>query len=153
MQIISFKKIVAIFAGLIIMGTFIWLNVSKQQTSPSNTSSPPQPASEQNEKPRIVATKPDPLEQAIVSGSQPIELIFNRGLENEGELKLRIEPPIDMKITLSQDRKTATLTPQKPYELGVTYTIFIKGDSKFTGFGEWREEKNFHFQTVRYRGV
>lgn len=103
--------------------------------------------------PQIVSTKPDPLNGAIVSASQPIELVFNRGLENEGELKVTIEPKINFKITLSQDRKTAKIIPQEPYDLGITYTMFIKGDTKFTGYGPWGEEKMFHFQTVRYRGV
>ena len=145
------KKLFLIIA-VILISLFLVLTYKKTTVEKPNQSPPPATTSE-NEKPAIVATQPDPLEGGVVSGSQPIELIFNRGLENEGELKLRVEPPIDFKITLSQDRKTATLTPQKPYALGQTYTIFIKGDTKFTGYGEWREEKTFHFQTVKYRGV
>lgn len=146
------KKLLLIIGILILVSLFLVL----RQTG-VKVETPKQPQVQatpsENDKPKIVATKPDPLEGAIVSGSQPLELTFNRSLENEGELKLRIEPPIDMKITLSQDRKTATLTPQKPYELSQTYTIFIKGDTKFTGVGAWGEEKIFHFQTIKYRGV
>lgn len=146
------KKLLLILAVILIMGSVFYLKGVKNEPKKENDTTKQTPVSE-NEKPAIVATNPDPLEGAIVSGSQPVELVFNRSLENEGELKLRFEPPIDYKISLSSDRKKATITPQQPYELSQTYTLFVKGDSKFTGFGAWGEEKTFHFQTVKYRGI
>lgn len=102
---------------------------------------------------RIVSTKPDPLEEAVVSAAEEIEITFSHPLENEGQAKFRIEPKLDYKIVLSGDRKTAKIIPLKPYELGAGYTLFILPDSKFEGVGEWKREKIFHFQTIKYRGV
>lgn len=103
--------------------------------------------------PKIVSTKPDPLEEAIISSTEVLEITFNRPLENEGELKIRFDPKIEFEIKLSQDRKTGKIIPKKPYELGATYTLFIGPDTKFDGVGEWKQEKIFHFKTIRYRGV
>lgn len=110
----------------------------------------PQP---QNQKPQIISTKPDPLEEAIVSATEVIEITFNKPLENKGEFKLKIDPNIDFKIELSSDRKTAKIIPENPYELGKTYTIFIGTETKFDGIGRWGEEKIFHIKTIPYRGV
>ncbi|MBI2039696.1 hypothetical protein HYT18_01360 [Candidatus Microgenomates bacterium] len=103
--------------------------------------------------PQIISTKPDPLEEAIISSTEVIEITFNRSLENEGELKVRIDPKIDFEIKLSQDRKVGKIIPKTPYELGTTYTLFIGPDTKFDGVGRWGEEKIFHFKTITYRGV
>ncbi|MBI2018233.1 hypothetical protein HYS96_00865 [Candidatus Daviesbacteria bacterium] len=120
-------------------------------TQPSST--PSQNSTQPNESPKILSTKPDPLDQAVISSDQQIEIVFNRGLENEGEFKIRIEPKVKYKITLSGDHKTAKITPEESYELGVGYTMFITGDTKFEGVGPWGEEKTFHFQTIKYRGI
>lgn len=106
-----------------------------------------------NEPPRIVSTNPDPLEDNVVSSTQTVEITFNRSLENAGEFKLRIEPKINIKIELSEDRKVARIIPVKPFGLGTTYTIFIGPDSKFDGVGPWGQEKIFHFRTIKYSGV
>lgn len=103
--------------------------------------------------PQIVSTKPDPLEDNIVSATEIVEITFNRPLQNSGEFKLKIEPKIDFKIELSSDRKTAKITPVKPFELGVTYTIFIGPDTKFDGVANWGQDKFYHFKTVKYTGV
>lgn len=107
----------------------------------------------ESDTPKIISTKPNPLEGAIITASEVIEVTFSHPLENEGEFKLRIEPEVLFKIQLSSDRKTAKIIPQKPYELGRTYTLFIKSDTKFDGVGQWGEEKIFHVNTVRYRGI
>lgn len=107
----------------------------------------------ENEKPTIVSTKPDPLEEAVISATEQIEITFSHSLENEDQFKNRLEPKVDYKIVLSQDRKTVKIIPQKPYDLGSTYTLFILPDSKFDGIGQWGKEKIFHFKTIKYRGV
>jgi len=125
----------------------------KQENETYQPSPTPVTQVQQNDSPRIVSTKPEPLENAIISASDVIEITFNRPLENVGEFKLRIEPKVDVKVELSSDRKTAKIIPVKPYELGAGYTIFIGPDSKFDGVGEWRQDSSFHFRTIRYRGV
>lgn len=120
-----------------------------QATPPTNVPSP----TPQNDSPRIVSTKPDPLDGALVSASEVIEINFNRPLENVPELKIRVDPKIDLKVELTTDKKTAKIIPIKDYELGALYTLFILPDSKFEGGGKLGVEKIFHFHTIRYRGV
>ena len=130
--------------------TFLWKNrtavAPPSQPSPSSTPS-------QSDKPQIVSTKPNPLDETIVSATEIVEITFNRPLENVGEFKSRIEPKIDYKVELSGDRKTAKIIPAKPYQLGTTYTLFIGTETKFDGVGRWGEEKIYHFKTITYRGV
>ena len=113
----------------------------------------PNSSSSQEQLPKIVSTKPDPLENAIIGANEIIEISFNRPLENVGEFKSRLEPKIDYKVELSPDRKTARIIPNKPYELGASFTIFIGPDTKFDGVGAWGQEKIYHFKTIKYTGV
>lgn len=127
----------------------------------SSRSQPPVPASAGNQQqkdiskdpPKIVSTKPDPLDQIIIPTDQIIEITFNRPLENAGEFKVKIEPKVEFKLELSGDRKTGRIIPVKPYELGSGYTISIGPDTKFDGVGEWGKDKSFHFRTIKYTGV
>ena len=136
--------LVLILASLAI----ILLNNSQpQQQSPQSTDQV------KHDQPEIISTKPDPLEEAVVSATEQIEITFSHPLENSDQAKFRLEPKVDYKIVLSQDRKTAKIVPQKPYDLGSTYTLFILPDSKFDGIGQWGKEKIFHFKTIKYRGV
>lgn len=146
------KKISLIIVIVIIVVTVILLKKPMLRSGPESKTIPvSQPA--QEDKPKITSTKPDPLEEAIVSANEVVEITFNKPLENKGEFKLRIEPKVDFNIELSSDRKTAKIIPFKPYELGKTYTIFIGTETKFDGVGRWGEEKIFHIKTVQYRGV
>lgn len=148
------KKIIIVIMLGVLAGIF-YLKVShrlKPQNQPAGL--PPSPSSvQQNEPPKIISTKPDPLEDNIISGSDTVEITFNRPLENVGEFKSRIEPKIDYKVELSGDRKTAKITPLKPWALGTTFTLFIGTETKFDGVGRWGEEKVFHFRTIKYTGV
>lgn len=151
------KIIIAVIAiGAILFLIFQRGPYSKSAPTASNAS--PQPeftkqAASANDKPTIVSTKPEPLEDTIISATGIVEITFNRPLENVGEFKVRIEPKIDYKVELSSDRKTAKIVPVKPYKLGTTYTLFIGPESKFDGVGRWGEEKIYHFRTIRYTGV
>lgn len=145
--------ILGVVTLLVILPKKLLTRPISQPSSIQSQSSPSQNPTPTNESPKIVSTKPDPLEEAIISANEVIEINFNRSLENEGEFKIRIEPKVEYKITLSGDRKTAKIIPEEPYELGVGYTMFITGDTKFEGLGPWGEEKTFHFQTIKYRGI
>lgn len=147
-------KIMFIGGILGIILIFVSLKIFSTKQAPQSPSAQPTASSNPiNESPKIVSTNPNPLDQAVISSDQQIEIVFNRPLENEGEFKIRIEPKVKYKITLSGDRKTAKIIPEDPYELGVGYTMFITGDTKFEGLGPWGEEKTFHFQTIKYRGI
>lgn len=145
------KRVVILIVAIIVIAVIFLRKALSRSESQSKAVSVPQQT--QENKPQITSTKPDPLEEAIVSANEIIEITFNKPLENKGEFKLRIEPKIDFKIELSSERKTAKIIPVKPYELGKTYTIFIGTETKFDGVGRWGEEKIFHVKTINYRGV
>lgn len=148
--------IVILIVILILIAAFI---ASKKFKSDQQSQSLPVNISEQtknisaNDKPQIVSTKPDPLNENIVGATDTIEITFNRPLENIGEFKNRIEPEIKYKVELSGDRKTAKIKAVDGFLLGTTYTLFIGAESKFDGVGRWGEEKIYHFKTITYRGV
>lgn len=149
----SKKMLIIGLLFFVLAGIFYFKFLSRSKPDNQTTKSPNPSATESNESPKVVSTKPDPLNDAVVSAADIIEISFNRPLENVGEFKSRIEPKIDYKVELSGDRKTARVIPAKPYQLGTTYTIFIGPDSKFDGVGEWKQDKTFHFRTITYRGV
>ena len=141
---------IIVLIALVIVGAYFKNGQSKSQDTPSPS---PTNIQAQDKSPRIVSTNPDPLENAIVPAAGTIELIFNQPIQNIGEFKVRIEPKVDFKRELSSDRKTAKIIPNKPMELGVTYTLFIGPETKFDGTGNWGQEKIYHFQTIKYTGV
>ncbi len=138
--------IIGVISGVLLMKKPITRVAS---TNPS--SSPSQ--NNQTDFPKVVSTKPDPLDETIISATEVLEITFNRPLENVGEFKLKIEPKTDYKLELSGDRKTARIKPVQAYELGTTYTLSIGTETKFDGLGRWGQEKVFHFKTIRYRGI
>lgn len=139
-------------AILIVMTVFVFFKKYKTIHLKS-TSQAPSPVAQQSNSPQIVSTNPDPLDNATIPASQIIEINFNIPLQNVPEFKTRMDPKIDYKVELSQDRKTAKIIPSKPYELGATYTFFISPESKFDGDGKLDGEKIFHFHTIKYTGV
>lgn len=143
------KKIAFAFIIIIIVIIFIFLpkGVSKDSSNTAPVSTP------ENEPPKVVSTKPNPLQEAIIPTVDKIEITFNRPLENEGELKLRFDPKVSFKVSVSQDRKTGIINFEKPLDLGTSYTLFIKPDTKFIGLGEWGREDVFHFRTIPYKGL
>ncbi len=149
------KKIVIFFVLLIALSTgFFFYKQIRQTKVPTPVTEKVQKQKDiSKEPPHIVSTKPDPLDENIVSASDIVEITFNRPLENVGEFKSRIEPKIEYKVELSGDRKTARIIPAKPYGLGMTYTLSIGPDSKFDGAGAWGQDKTFHFKTIKYTGV
>lgn len=148
------NKKVIIFFILIVTFALVFYLYNKRGVDPNPTPPAKQTAPiTQNDKPQVVSTKPDPLDNTIISTTQIVEISFNRPLENVGEFKLRIEPETEHKVELSSDRKTAKITPVKSFQLGTTYTLFIGTETKFDGVGRWGEEKIYHFRTIKYTGV
>lgn len=148
---------VIIILTLIIIGilAFAGMRSSSRKTleTPSQQKSDQTTQDQQNEAPKIISTKPDPLDNITIPASQVIEITFNRSLQNAPEFKVRIEPKIDFKIELSSDRKTAKIITKNPFNLGAEYTLSIGPDTKFDGIGEWKQDKSFHFRTIKYTGV
>ncbi len=149
---LNFKTKLTILIIILAVVAFILLRL-KQENKTNQPRPVPVTQNQQQNSPKIVSTKPEPLENTIISASEIIEITFNRPLENVGEFKLRIEPKAEVKVELSGDRKTAKIIPVQPYELGAGYTIFIGPETKFDGVGRWGEERVFHFRTIKYRGI
>lgn len=151
MSMLSNKKslIIAVIV-LVLAAIFLY---KKMGTNVKTSSLPSAAPSAKNDSPMIVSTQPDPLEDATIPATGQIEITFNRPLQNVGEFKSRIESNTDYKVILSQDRKTAIISWQKPLELGTSFTLFIEPDTKFDGVGAWGQEKVFHFRTIKYTGV
>ncbi|MBI4035671.1 Ig-like domain-containing protein [Candidatus Daviesbacteria bacterium] len=144
---------VIITAAIILISIFGYKLYSKPTPPTAQPTARPSFSPGPNDPPQIVSTKPDPLNETIISAAEIIEITFNRPLENVGEFKSRMEPKIEYKVELINDRKTARIIPAKPYELGATYNLYIGPDSKFDGVGEWKQDKSFHFRTIPYKGV
>lgn len=144
---LNIKSILVFIAILsLVISVFYFIKNPKPQSINSSSST-------KAESPKIVATKPEPLDDTVIASTEEIEIIFNMSLQNSAELKLRMEPEIDYKVELSGDRKTAKIIPNKPYPLGTTFTLFIGPETKFDEVGRWGEEKVFHFRTIKYSGV
>lgn len=145
------KKIFLLIVIILIIGCgFYFYSNRNTNTAPEPTpqaSAIPGP----NDKPTIIST--NPVDESILGQDQVIEVTFNRSLENEGEFKIRFEPEFKYKKTVTQDRKTAIITPEEPLELGTTFTLFVLPATKFDGGVNFGEEKVFHFKTIKYRGL
>lgn len=149
-------KLKLILIILVVIGVvfLIWkVFLTPKTTQPVNrTQSYPNQIKE-SDPPEIISTKPEPLDHAIISTNEVVEITFNRPLQNVGEFKVKMEPKIEFKIELSQDRKTAKIKTAKPYELGAGYTLSIGPDTKFDGMGDWGKDQTFQFRTIKYSGV
>lgn len=114
---------------------------------------PSQPSPEASADVKLLSTNPNPLHEAILLPTQTIEITFNFPIENRGEFKHTFEPDAERQINLSDDRKTVIISFPKPLELGVSYTLFIKNDTKFDGGKRLNGESVFTFHTIKYNGI
>lgn len=146
-------KIIIGITLITIAGFFLFSMFSnKTKSTKINTNKASSEQTKQTDKPQIVSTKPDPLDNNIILPNQVIEISFNMSLQNAPEFKAKIDS-VPLKIDLSSDRKTAKITPIKPYDLNKSFTLTIGSDTKFDGVGEWGENKEFHFRTIKYSGI
>lgn len=141
---------------LIIVGIIVVIVLGKLFSAKNPTQkilTPPSPTSQQSENPQLLSTSPSPLDQATILPIQVLEFIFNQPLVNVPEVKWTLEPKADLQATISDDRKTFKLTPQKPFTLGVLYTLTIKADTKFESKKFLDHDLQYHFKTIEYKGV
>ena len=147
----KFVKFIIIIIVIFFLAIFAYSQI-KPKSEDSKETNPPK-SQTQNDSPKIISTKPDPLEEATVPAVDSIEITFNKPLQNPSEFKVRIEPKIDFKIELSSDKETGKIILEKPLDLGMSYALYIGRDTKFDGVGEWGMDKEFHFRTVSYKGI
>ncbi len=124
-----------------------------QPTPLPKIATPNAEAANQDSSPKIVSVRPDFNQNPIILPDQNIEIEFNLPLENIGEFKHRIDTFKDYETKISLDRKTVTIIPKKPFDLGRSFTLFILGDTKFDGHKTLGVEQHFSFRTIAYHGV
>ena len=122
-------------------------------SNPTSSSDPKPQNIAQTNQVEVVSTSPTPLDQAVIWAQQPIQISFNTPLENVPEFKLTIDPKYDYKVELSDDKKTAIITPTQPLKLGVVYSIHISGDTKFEGKKTLGKDLIYNVRTIEYKGV
>src|SRR5258708_24120184 len=103
----KFKLVFIAATSLAIVFLIGYQRLKKEVPLPSKL-----PASTQtSEEPKVVLLKPDLKQNPIIIPTQAIEITFNLPLENVGEFKNRIDTFKDYTVKLSDDRKTAKITP------------------------------------------
>lgn len=148
------KKLI-IFAIITLAGAALILNAQGSKKSSPPTSQKATAPTIQTDTPQLVATKPDPLDEAIIVPGQTVELTFNLAIENIGEFKHRLEPlTTKYQAKLSDDRKSVIITPSSgAFPVGTTFTLFVSPETKFDGGKRMNNELIIHFKTVDFRGV
>lgn len=101
---------------------------------------------------RVVSTVPANLHDTTILPNQTIELTFSEALVNEPETRWKITPSADIKAELSADKKTLKLIPNKPYDLGSGYTLFLSGETKFDNKKNLGREIIYSFKTIQFKG-
>lgn len=145
------QKIIALVALLGIALIIIFQNGLVPKSSPETKDTPS--AETKSEHAVLLTTNPSPFNNSIILPTQSLEFTFSDPLENPGEFKVRLEPQAEVKISLSDDKKTAKITPKKSFDLGQSYTLFIQNDSKFEGGKKLDQNLQFGFRTIEYNGV
>lgn len=122
-------------------------------SQPQTQNQAEQIAQVQIEEPRVVSTKPDSLDGAVILPTQIIEIAFNMPLENADQLKRSLDPKTNIEVKLSGDKKTAQIIPQPQFTLGGGYTLAILSDSKFEGKKLLGHDITYHFSVISYKGI
>lgn len=152
------SKIIALVIGLglILIAIFMFglgggspVPIIDNQNQPAGQANNGEPALISTDPPALLEKKP-----MVIPQDQVIKLNFNVPLQNGPETKLIFDPPADVEIKLSDDSKTAIITPKKPYKLGQGYTLFIKADTKLQEAGKTLgKDYDMHFNVINYSGI
>lgn len=143
-----------IFIGAILIAIFKFgfggggISIINNSSKPSEQVNTSEPQLISSNPPELFERKP-----MIFKPDQVIELNFNTKLENGPETKIVFDPPVEVKIELKNEDKTAVIKPVKPYKLGQGYTFFIKSDTKLAGGKTLGKEYNLTFNVINYSGI
>jgi len=147
---INTKSLVPILAALLVgAGLF---KVVHHFTKPAVVAPASQPQA-QSVNVTVVSTSPTPLDGATITPVQPVSITFSEPIQNKDEFRSQIDPKIDYTVKLSDDKKTATITPDKPYGFDQQYTFSVSQDTKFDGGKKLDGGKSFGYRTIKYSGV
>lgn len=105
---------------------------------------------------KIMSTNPEFLDGAVILPTQNIEFKFNN-LISVSEFKHSFDPELEHEIQVDYDRKNNITTIKiiftKPLDLGSGYTLFILSNTKSEDNKELGKEYQYHFSTIKYKGV
>ena len=146
----SKAKVIAVLValGLLLIAVFSSGIYSNSHEQAENTG-----VQQADGKPMIVQTNPKDLDQSTILPNQTLEIYFSEPLENVPETRWSVEPQADYKAELSDDRKTLKLIPNTPLNLGQSYTLFIKAETKIEGKKTLDKEYQYHFKTIDFKGA
>jgi hypothetical protein len=100
---------------------------------------------------KVVSTTP--VDEGTITPTQTVTVVFSQPAQNVDELKLKVDPQVDIKAELSDDKKTLKISPKKIFGLQQGYTLFIPADAKFEPKRTLGNDFRLHFKTVDYSGV
>lgn len=146
---ISFKQ--KLIAVVVIVGIALIVIFSRGINIPQNQE--PSRSLQQSPNAKLLSTNPSPFDNSIILPTQTLEFTFSDPIENVGEFKVKLEPEAEINIILSDDRKTAKITPKSSFDLGQAYTLFITNETKFDGGKRLDQSLQFGFRTIEYKGV
>lgn len=116
-----------------------------------------QPSGQNQNDPALISSEPPEIfikKPLIVPPNQVIKLNFSAPLQNGPETKLRIDPDHEIEVKLSDDNKSAIITPKKPYKLGQGYTLFLSKETKLRESGKTLDKDyDLHFNVINYSGI
>lgn len=151
------KLLIIICISGLLLSFFVYKKVYKNAPNTQTQTARPVEAPPVNANiPNLLSTKPDPLDNIVISSVQIIQLNFSHPIENSGEFKHRLEPKgTKYKIKLSDDRKTVLISPEEhsSYPVGTEFTLFISPETKFDKGLRMDHEIILHFKTIDYKGA
>ncbi len=153
----NFKKVLIAIAAalglLLILLARIGLSASSNVPKISSSQSQVTTQPGQNDRVEVLSTSPTPLNGSTVFPTQTIQITFSQPAQNIPELKVRIEPSVELNLQLSLDRKTLKISPKTTFGLQQGYNLIIPADAKFDGSKTLGKDMQFHFKTIDYSGV
>lgn len=149
------KKLLVV--GVFVLGlVFSFSFKDKFLKSPENPTDPEATYKVSEDKLEIVSTNPDPLEGAVILLTQTIEIKFNKRL-SVSEFKHRFDPEVEHEVEAIYDKISNTTSLKikfkKPLNLGSGYTLFILSNTASEDNKLLEREFNYHFSTIKYKGV
>ncbi len=145
-----------LFAGLVLLIVMAFLVVKNVLNKEAIVQSQPEVnlKAETNDQLLIVSTNPDPLEGAVILPTQNIEFKFNKRIS---EFKHRFDPEVEHELETAYNSTDNTTTIKiifkKPLNLGSGYTLFVLSNTSSTDKKELGKEYDYHFSTIKYKGV
>ena len=149
-----------IFLGLcafliIAFGLFMFTRVNK---SPVNNGEKANQAEISDNQLKIIATNPNPLDDATILPTQSIEITFNKIIP-KSEFKHEFSPEIpshEVEALNGPDANNGSVMKinfKEPLQLGAGYSLTISSGTR-TGDGKSIDKEYiYHFKTIQYKGV